>query len=146
MNSIGNIDTNSNDTSNMGTSEGSVPPGVIYPVVVPVVAPTTTLAFVKRGGTCHFLLVPQSRRNVDAVYIISCPQWAGNPCPQADLSACGLLMQKVTFCINSPQADKSACGHEIPAHWGQEIRTLYHSRVPTKNPRFPNAKFLTLRV
>ncbi|KAL2515586.1 Uncharacterized protein Fot_29557 [Forsythia ovata] len=30
-------------------------------------------------------------------------QWAGNPCPHADLSA---------------------CGQEIAAHWGQQIRTL----------------------
>ncbi|KAL2541627.1 CCHC-type domain-containing protein [Abeliophyllum distichum] len=43
MNSIGNIDTNSNDTSNMGTSEGSIPTGVIPPVVVPVMAPHTTV-------------------------------------------------------------------------------------------------------
>ncbi|KAL2492309.1 Uncharacterized protein Adt_27937 [Abeliophyllum distichum] len=34
MNTIGNTDTNSNDTSNMGTSKGSNPTGIIPPVVV----------------------------------------------------------------------------------------------------------------
>ncbi|KAL2513209.1 CCHC-type domain-containing protein [Abeliophyllum distichum] len=43
MNSIGNTDTNSNDTSIMGTSEESIPTSVIPPVVVPIVAPHTTV-------------------------------------------------------------------------------------------------------
>ncbi|KAL2461443.1 Uncharacterized protein Adt_44863 [Abeliophyllum distichum] len=38
MNTIGNTDTNSNDTLNMETSEGSNPTGIIPPVVV---LPTT---------------------------------------------------------------------------------------------------------